>query len=266
MNTILLAILLVAGLGLLAGLILAVASILMAVPTDEKVEALKELLPGANCGACGYSGCEGYATAMAKGEAAVGLCSPGGAAVAKSTGEVLGVDGKVELKTALVLCGGCEEFTKRKLEYHGLPSCAAAIQFYGGDWLCQYGCLGYGDCVAVCEYGAITIENGLAKVDPALCRGCTKCAKACPKQLISMQGGGAKGVVRCANHDKGALTRKACTVGCIGCGKCTKVCEYDAIHVENFLASIDPEKCVGCGKCAEACPSKCISVFGSAAG
>ena len=254
---IVIAIVLVAILGLIAGLILAIASKLMAVPVDEKVEALRECLPGINCGACGYSGCDGYADAMANHGAAVGLCSPGGAAVAAATGELLGVSGKVELKTALVRCGGCEDNTKRKLEYHGLPSCAAAIQFYGGDWQCQYGCLGYGDCAAACEYGAITIENGLAKIDPTLCRGCTKCAAACPKHLIVMHSAGVKGVVRCLNHDKGALTRKTCTIGCIGCGKCTKVCEHD------FLASIDEEKCVGCGKCAEACPSHCISVFGA---
>jgi len=263
-NEILLAVLLVAGLGLVAGLILAVASILMAVPVDKKVEALREKLPGINCGACGYSGCDGYAAAMASGEAAVGLCSPGGAAVAEATGDLLGVSGKVEIKTALVRCGGCEEFTTRKLEYHGLPSCAAAIQFYGGHWLCQYGCLGYGDCKEACEYGAITVENGLARIDPSLCRGCTKCAAACPKNLIVMVEGGARGVVRCSSHDKGPATRKTCTVGCIACGKCTKVCEYDAIHVTDFLASIDLEKCVGCGKCAAACPTHCISVFNRA--
>lgn len=261
MNPILFAILLVAGLGLVAGLILAVASILMAVPVDEKAKALRDVLPGINCGACGYSGCDGYADAMANHGAAVGLCSPGGAAVAQATGELLGVSGKVAVKTAFVRCGGCEDFTKRKLEYHGVPSCAAATQFYGGDWLCQYGCLGYGDCMAVCDYGAITVENGLARIDPALCRGCTKCAAACPKNLITMAEAAAKGVVRCSSHDKGPATRKACTVGCIACGKCTKVCEYDAIHVENCLASIDPEKCVGCGKCAEACPVHCISIF-----
>ncbi len=265
MNPIVLAILLVGGLGLLAGLILAVASILMAVPVDEKVQALREKLPGINCGACGYSGCDGYADAMANHGAAVGLCSPGGAAVAQATGDLLGVSGKVEIKTALVRCGGCETYTARKLEYSGLPSCASATLFYGGNWQCQYGCLGYGDCVAVCQYGAIKVENGLAKIDPTLCRGCTKCVSACPKHLIVMNTAKSKGVVRCSSHDKGPVTRKACTVGCIACGKCTKVCEYDAIHIEDFLATIDPEKCVGCGKCAENCPTHCISVFGGAA-
>ncbi len=263
MNSIILAILILAGLGLAAGLVLAVASVVMAVPRDEKAEALRDVLPGANCGACGYSGCDGYAKAMANEGAAVGLCSPGGAAVAQATAKILGVksDG-VETRTALVRCGGCEEFTARKLEYRGLSSCVAANQFYGGDWLCMYGCLGHGDCKAVCEYGAISVENGLARIDPALCRGCGLCVKACPKHLIELVPGSAKGVVRCSSHDKGAAVRKACSKGCIGCMKCTKVCEHDAIHVENFLASIDKTKCVGCGACADTCPVGCITIFG----
>ena len=262
MNPILLAVLLVAGLGLIAGLVLAVASVLMAVPRDEKAEALRECLPGANCGACGYSGCDGYAKAMAHEGAKVGLCSPGGEQVAAATAAILGVSAETETKTALVRCGGCEEFTTRKLEYKGIPTCAAASQFYGGDWLCNYGCLGYGDCRSACEYGAITVENGLAHIDPGRCRGCSLCVKTCPKGLITLAPGGAKGVVRCSSHDKGAQVRKACKVGCIACMRCTKACQYDAIHVDNFLASIDPEKCVGCGACADVCPVNCIDIFG----
>ena len=161
----------------------------------------------------------------------------------------------------MVRCGGCEAHTARKLDYHGIPSCAAANQFYGGNWKCNYGCLGYGDCRAVCEYGAITVDDGLARIDPSLCRGCSKCVSVCPKGLIALLPGSAKGVVRCSSHDKGAVVRKACTAGCIGCMKCTRVCEYEAIQVTDFLAAIDPEKCVGCGKCAEGCPVGCIDIF-----
>lgn len=262
MNAIVLAILVVAALGLIAGLVLAVASALLAVPRDEKVEALREALPGVNCGACGYSGCDGYAEAMAHEGEKPGLCAPGGAAVAELTASILGVETEVEIKTAMVRCGGCEAFTARKLDYEGVPSCAAASQFYGGDWKCNYGCLGYGDCVKVCEYGAITVEDGLARIDPALCRACGLCVKECPKSLITILPGRARGVVRCSSHDKGAVVRKACTVGCIACHKCEKACRYDAIHVNGFLAAIDPEKCVGCGACAETCPVQCIDIFG----
>ena len=121
--------------------------------------------------------------------------------------------------------------------------------------------MGYGDCRAVCEYGAITVDDGLARIDPSLCRGCSKCVSVCPKGLIALLPGSAKGVVRCSSHDKGAVVRKACTAGCIGCMKCTRVCEYEAIQVTDFLAAIDPEKCVGCGKCAEGCPVGCIDIF-----
>ena len=114
----------------------------------------------------------------------------------------------------------------------------------------------------VCEYGAITVEDGLARIDPALCRACGLCVKECPKSLITILPGSARGVVRCSSHDKGAAVRKACTVGCIACHKCEKACRYDAIHVNDFLAAIDPEKCVGCGACAETCPVQCIDIFG----
>ncbi|NLM83212.1 MAG: RnfABCDGE type electron transport complex subunit B [Clostridiales bacterium] len=263
MSAILLAVGILAGLGLVFGLILSIASAVMAVPRDEKVEALKEVLPGANCGACGYSGCEGYAQAMAHEGARVGLCSPGGAAVAEATAEILGVSNTgVKTQVALVRCGGCKSFDGVKQEYRGIPTCRAAAQFFGGDRACSYGCLGYGDCAAACEYGAIRIKDGLAYIDASKCRGCTTCVAACPKALITMAPGSTRGVVRCSSHDKGAVVRKVCRTGCIGCMRCTKVCEHDAIHVKDALAEIDPEKCTGCGQCADNCPTECITIFG----
>lgn len=261
MNPIVLAVLIVAGLGLIAGLILAVASVLLAVPRDEKVEALREVLPGANCGACGYSGCDGYAQAMAHEGAKVGLCSPGGEAVAAATAALLGVSGHVDKKIALVRCGGCDEASARQLTYQGVRSCAAAHQFYGGDKACAAGCLGYGDCAAVCEYDAIRVENGLAHIEPDHCRACGLCVGACPKGLITLIPAGTGAAVRCMSHEKGAVVRKACTAGCIGCMKCTKACPTGAITVDTFLASIDPAVCTGCGACAQVCPSGCISVL-----
>ncbi|MBQ3069204.1 MAG: RnfABCDGE type electron transport complex subunit B [Clostridia bacterium] len=258
MEAVLLAVVLAAAVALLAGVILAVASVVFAVPKDETVEALKEVLPGANCGACGFSGCEGYAAAMAHDGAKVGLCSPGGEACAAATAAILGVEGNVIKKVARLRCAGCEEMAPREFTYVGVPSCAAAVKFYGGDKQCAYGCLGYGDCAAVCEYGAITLENGTAVIDETLCVGCGQCAAACPKALIALQERKNTALVRCRNRDKGAQARKVCKAACIGCMKCQKVCEAGAITVESFLATVDPDKCTACGKCVEACPQGCI--------
>ena len=255
-------IIIVGVIGLLAGVILAIASIVMAVPKDEKAEALEGVLPGANCGACGYSGCSGYAAAMAKGDAQPGLCSPGGPAVAKACGEILGSgDVAMEIKTAVVRCSGSHENTGNKMDYVGIPSCAAALPLAGGPADCRFGCMGLGDCVAVCEYGAVRVVNGMAKVDPLLCKACGKCVKACPKGLITLIPLKTQAVVRCSSCDKGKDVMKACKVGCIGCMKCVKTCPSDAIHVTDSLAQVDPDKCTGCGQCAEACPRHIIDML-----
>lgn len=262
MDAILFPVLIVAGIGLLAGLILAVASIVMAVPKDEKAEAIQELLPGANCGACGYSGCSGYAAALSKGEAKPGLCAPGGPETAKAIGKLLGSgDVEMEQKVALVYCLGSQDNTTDKMDYDGLSSCAAAVQLAGGASSCRFGCLGLGDCVKACQYNAITVCNGVANIDPAACKACGQCVSACPKGLIHLAPVKPQAVVRCSNCDKGAATTKVCKVGCIGCMKCVKTCEAGAIRVENFHAIVDPEKCTGCGTCAETCPRHCIIMF-----
>ncbi len=265
MTTILWAVGIVAGLALGCGLMLAIASMVMAVPTDEKTEAIRAVLPGANCGACGYSGCEGYAAALASGEAKNGLCSPGGQGVSEAVAALIGGDATLVRQIAYVRCGGCEEFTSKKHAYQGIPSCAAATQLFGGDQQCDYGCLGYGDCQKACEYGAITIENGLAIIDPDLCVGCSMCVAQCPKKLIAMfevpTEKPVPAVVACMNQDKGAATRAICEVGCIGCMRCVKACEYDAITVKNFLATVDPKACTGCYKCVGVCPTKCMRVL-----
>ncbi len=261
MNEILLPVAIVAGIGLLAGLGLAVASIVMAVPKDEKAEAVLELLPGANCGACGYSGCSGYAKALAHGEAKPGLCSPGGAAVAQAVSEVLGVSGEVELQAAVVRCvGGCAA-APRTVAYEGMQTCAAAALTAGGLSGCRYGCLGFGDCARVCEYGAISLKDGLAAVDPARCKGCSLCVKACPKGLIRLTPLKEQAAVQCSSRDKGAATVKACQTGCIGCGKCVRACPRGAIRVEDFHAAVDPAQCTACGACVSACPRGCITLF-----
>lgn len=252
-------IIIVVVIGLVAGLILSIASIVFAVPVDEKQEAVRECLPGANCGACGFSGCDGYAKALVEGTTELGLCSPGGPDVAEECAEILGMSvSGMDRKVAMVKCGGHCDNTSLKMEYHGLESCQAISMMYGGDSSCTYGCLGHGDCVAVCPEDAIEICNGLAIVNPAKCVACGLCVKACPKQIIDIVPEKITQHVRCKNTDKGADTRKACKVGCIGCMKCEKNCEFDAIHVVNNNASIDYSKCTNCGKCKEVCPVNAI--------
>ena len=249
----------VVAIALIAGVILSIASIVFAVPVDEKAEAIAGVLPGANCGACGYAGCSGYAEALAKGEAEIGLCSPGGPDVAEECAEILGVSaGSMEKKVAIIQCAGTCSVVDKKMDYAGIDSCAAAAVLFGGDSACQYGCLGHGDCAAVCPENAITICNGLATVNEDLCVGCGLCAKACPKNVIMIEAQKWTQHVRCKNTDKGAETRKTCKVGCIGCMKCQKECEAGAITVTNFNATIDYSKCTNCGHCKDVCPVKAI--------
>lgn len=245
--------------GLIAGLVLSIAAIVFAVPVDEKQEAVRACLPGANCGACGFSGCDGYAKALADGTAEIGLCSPGGADVAEECAEILGkAAGAMEKKVALIQCAGHCDNVSTKLEYQGVATCQAVSMMYNGDSACSFGCLGYGDCVAACPENAITICNGLATVNTEVCVGCGICAKACPKGVITIVPEKFNHHVLCVNKDKGAETRKVCKTGCIGCMKCQKTCEFGAITVVNNNATIDYSKCTNCGKCAEACPVKAI--------
>lgn len=260
MNGIVWTVLLVGGIGLLAGLLLSVAAIVLAVQKDETAEKLQALLPGANCGACGFSGCAGYAAALAGGKTdQTGLCAPGGAQTAAQLAEALGISAQAFVKKAAVVrCQGNRDKTAFKQDYRGLQSCAAANQLFGGPQACRFGCIGLGDCLAVCEYGAISIENGLADIDRNVCTGCGKCVRQCPKGLITLTAEPRKLTVKCVNHDKGAKIRSVCTTGCIGCMKCVKACEHGAIKVEQFLATIDDSLCTACGKCAEVCPNGCI--------
>ena len=266
MNEILIPILAVTMIGLICGVGLAVASHVMAVKEDERFPAIRECLPGANCGACGFTGCDGYAKALLTPGTRTNLCVPGGAEAARKLAAVLGVEAEtVEAKTALVRCGGDCDHTSPKEDYRGIASCQAAKLFFGGSGTCIYGCLGLGDCMKVCPHGAISLVKGIASVDASICVGCGICAKTCPQQVIAIVPSRAKTAVLCSNHDKGAVTRKACSAGCIGCMKCVKTCEHDAVHVDGNLASVDYDKCIGCGACAQACPTGALHELVAAA-
>lgn len=248
----------VAAMGLICGIILAVASKLMAVKEDKLVKALRDCLPGANCGACGYTGCDSYAEALSTGEK-TNLCVPGAGTVAKKIADVLGVEAQsvVEM-VAVVSCNGHCNATGPKQEYVGVQNCAAASLIYGGTGKCVFGCLAYGDCAAVCPNGAICIGDDVARIDVSKCTGCGMCAKACPKHLITLMPEVRKTMIMCSNKEKGAVARKKCSNSCIACKKCEKNCPNDAIHVVNNLAVMDFDKCTDCGICASVCPTKII--------
>ena len=264
MTQILIPVILVAAIGLIAGLGLAVASVVFAVPKDEKAEAIRDVLPGANCGACGYSGCDGYAAALSKGETAVcNKCTPGGNDVAQQVAAILGLEaGKVTPQVAAVMCCGNPSNVEEKLDYSGVRSCKIATQLFGGPKTCVYGCIGFGDCVRVCPYEAIFICDGVARINPDKCRACKLCINTCPRHLIDLFPlDTVKAAVLCVNHDKGAQTRKQCKAGCIGCMKCVKACPAEAVTVENFCAKVDYDKCIGCGQCHQECPVGCIDLY-----
>lgn len=259
LESILIPVAIVSGLGLVAGVGLSIATIVFQVPVNEKEEKVRSFLPGINCGACGFSGCDGYAKALADGTADANLCAPGGAEVRQEISALLGVTADEQRPTAaFVGCNGRCELTSKKMNYQGAQTCYAANQVFGGQQACGYGCMGYGDCVQACAYDAIHVVAGVAEVDPLKCVGCLQCIAACPKQLISMKPVTGAPVVACRNLDKGGAVRKICDVGCITCSRCVKACPTDAIAIVDNVAVIDPDKCINCGACQEACPQDCI--------
>ncbi|MBR4872375.1 MAG: RnfABCDGE type electron transport complex subunit B [Clostridia bacterium] len=259
MKEILIALAAVAGVGLLAGVLLALISHFFGVEEDQKVKAIRSCLPGVNCGACGYKGCDDYAAALAEGSAKPNLCIPGADATAEKIGELLGIEVEPPKDVvAFVHCNGNCEATSKKATYEGMSSCRAAAMLYGGPDACRFGCMGLGDCAAVCPANAICLMDGIAHVDTSRCLGCGLCEEVCPHNVISLVPQETAVVVMCNNKDKGADARKACQNACIGCKKCEKACPHQAITVVNNLAQIDYAKCTGCGTCTEGCPTGCL--------
>ncbi|MCD8297203.1 MAG: Fe-S cluster domain-containing protein [Prevotella sp.] len=268
MNVILIAVLVLGGIALVAAVILYVCSKKFAVHEDPRIGQVTAALPGANCGGCGYPGCGGLASALVKAADAGSLegllCPVGGAPVMGQIADLLGMAiANTEPKVAVVRCNGTCELRPRIAEYNGLRTCTAMNACGAGETGCGFGCLGCGDCVNACTFGAITMnsETGLPEVDEEKCTSCGACVKACPRHIIELRKKGVKNrrvYVRCVNKDKGAVAKKACNAACIGCGKCEKECKFGAIKVENNLSYIDPNLCRLCRKCVEACPTHAI--------
>jgi len=257
------AIIILGALGLIYGLGLAFASKKFHVEIDPKIEAIIEVLPSANCGACGYPGCAGYAEAIVMNDEELNKCAPGGASVVGEIATIMGKEASAaERKVAVIKCqsGGANN-TFFRYEYQGVTTCKAAVMVNNGPNLCSWGCVFQNDCITACKFDAISLdENGMRVVDKEKCTGCGACVKACPRNLIELVGEKKRVHILCSSHDKGAESRKVCgnKTACIGCTMCVKKCPKDAIEMKNNLAVLNYDLCVMCGLCADVCPTGAI--------
>lgn len=264
MSFIWISILVLGAIGLLAALLLYVAAKKFYVYEDPRIAEIEAILPGANCGGCGYSGCSAFAKACTEATSLQGMnCTGIGTAEMERIADVVGLQagGRVR-KVAAIRCNAACEDREPLNHFEGLRSCASEHSLYQGEQDCTFGCLGLGDCIRACPFGAMTAdEKGFPVVDIDKCTGCGKCGEACPRDLpvlVVPKNDDELIYVSCANHNRGPQAMKDCSVSCIGCGKCVRTCTHDAIKVTAFLADIDSEKCVGCGECIEACPRHSI--------
>jgi len=243
------------GLGAVMGIMLAIASKAFAVKKDPRIDEISDLLPGANCGGCGFAGCGAFAEAVVEGKASPSKCSASDEAVVGKICAIIGIEAtKTVRMRAQVMCSGTPENARKKYIYSGIPDCISAATLGGGDKLCPNGCIGLGTCVRSCVFDAISVVDGVAVVDYEKCRGCGVCVSACPKKLIELIPFDSRHWVGCKSVENGKTTRSYCDVGCISCRICEKSCETDAISVNDNVAYIVYDKCVDCGACVSKCP------------
>ncbi|MCQ2181548.1 MAG: RnfABCDGE type electron transport complex subunit B [Bacteroidales bacterium] len=264
-STILWTILILAGLGLLLSVVLFVVAKKFKVEEDPRIDEVEKVMPGANCGGCGFAGCRAFAEAAVKApDLDNNFCPVGGNAVMSKVAAILGYEIKEKApQVAVVRCNGSCSNRPVVNVYDGARSCKVKAALYSGDTLCSYGCVGCGDCVAACAFGALSMnpETGLPEVDESRCTSCGACVKACPKSIIELRDKGPRGMrefVCCVNRDKGPAARKACAAACIGCGLCARTCTRGAIVIEDNVAYIDSAKCKLCRECEAVCPTGAI--------
>lgn len=237
---------------------------LFAVERNPLIDKAKAALPGANCGACGYSGCEAYAIAVVERGAKVTLCTSGGSKTAGELGALMGVETNVEDMVAILRCRGSRDKANVKGDYSGVKSCRAAKLATGGIKLCPWGCMGFGDCVTVCAFGALSMgKDGLPVIDYSRCVGCGMCARECPQDLFVVVKKDREGsIALCSNRASVKQTvAKACKAGCIKCEICVKACPKGAIKMDRYLPLIDTDLCDSCGICVQKCPVKVLDLI-----
>ncbi len=256
-------------LGAVFGVILSIAKIKLHVERDERYGYILGVLPGANCGGCGYPGCSGYAMKILEGHAPINLCMVGGPDAVEKISLIMGIEAEAQrpLK-ARVRCQGGTDVTGNRFSFKGPKSCLAAQQVMEGFKTCRWGCLSLGDCARSCPFDALHMnDNGLPVVDWDKCTGCGSCVAACPRSIIVLTDKEFDIHMLCLNQEKAPVMKQGCSVGCIACNRCVKACKEvfadnpdieTAIEVVDFCAVIDYEKCINCGKCAEVCPQKVI--------
>jgi len=251
--------LILGGFALISSTGLYIASKKFYVYEDPRIAEVTEILPGANCGGCGFAGCAAYAEYAVTENSLSKPCPVADDETMSQIGALLGLAAEAgERKVASLMCKGAVQNCKSVMEYKGIEDCWAAVLVADTTKACAFSCLGLNTCVRACSFDAMRIEDGIVVIDDEKCTGCGMCISTCPKNLLHMRPKAKTTTVTCFNTDRGADARKACAVACIGCLKCEKVCEDDAIHVTDFLAKIDYGKCTLCGKCVEACPTNSI--------